>query len=90
VQGHLRGAAWLLLAVWEASVAAGGDVYALLTDWRPPVGRLAFLFFASPRTHCFHIAPGAAGKADETAGNNHEVQAPLVPEPWKGHNARTT
>ena len=28
---HLRGAAWLLLAAWEASVAAGGDVYALPT-----------------------------------------------------------
>jgi len=26
VQGHLRGAAGLLLAAWEASVATGGDV----------------------------------------------------------------
>ena len=84
MQGHLRGAAWLLLAVWEASVAAGGDVYALLTGWRPPVGRLAFLFFASPRTHCFHIAPGAAGKADETASRNHDVQAPLVARAVEG------
>jgi hypothetical protein len=54
------------------------------TGWRPPVGRLAFLFFAPPGTRCFHISPGAAGKADESAGSHRDAQAPLVARAVEG------
>src|SRR6266851_1016716 len=50
----------------------------LLARWRPWKGRLALLLLAPLRPRRFHIAPGPAGKAHETATVHLHAQAALA------------
>ena len=90
VQGHLRGAARLLPAAWEASVAAGGDVIRAAdgleaSGWPPGVPVLR------ATGHALFLYPQAP-QAKQTNRPVATVTRKLRgwPEPWKGHNARTT
>src|SRR5437660_2176907 len=64
--------------------------YALPTGWRPPVGRLAFLFFTPPRTRCFHISQAPQAKQTNRPVVTVTRKLRWWPEPWQGHTARTT
>ena len=52
-----------------------GDLW---TAWKPKTPE------SNKSMRCFHIAPGAAGKADETAGSHRDAQAPLVARAVEG------